>query len=238
MANKLTPPAFATDENVRFNGILDKSIVLRDSGGTKDILVWDDMDIFDQTNVENLLNRYGVITLGTAGKQVANYSGTVVGGNPTGLLNDATVFTATINVDGSNNSISVVGSAAQTYTDLVNEINADLGASATATINGTQIDIVSATTGDTSDVTIVDNNLLSNTNNYNSLSKPLAGVNDTTDVFKRNLHGNGNDYFRHLYNLIKFEVGTAPDKPASPQNKNLVYFDGSDWRHLYDDSIV
>jgi len=56
-------------------------------------------------------------------------------GSPTGLANDATVYTANVTVHNIVYPITVTGSAAQTYTDLLAAINADLGGFATATLD-------------------------------------------------------------------------------------------------------
>lgn len=116
-----TPPSYVTNENVNFDGILTPSIV-----------------------IENVTN----------GFQLASFGGTVTGGGSTGLSNDATIYTATVLVNdspgaaaGTPVAVSVVGSAAQTYTNLIVELNADLGANATASIEGGNIKIESDTVG-------------------------------------------------------------------------------------------
>ncbi len=82
-------------------------------------------------------------------------------GVATGLANDATEYTATIKVDGVDKTISIVGSAAQTFADLIDELNTDLGGDATATLLGNSIIITSATTGASSLVAITDVDLFS-----------------------------------------------------------------------------
>lgn len=80
---------------------------------------------------------------------------------PTGLANDATAYTASIDVDapGTPIAVSVTGSAAQTFATLIAEINTDLGAAATASLVGNNIVITSATTGATSAVVVTDGTL-------------------------------------------------------------------------------
>lgn len=95
----------------------------------------------------------------TAGKAVVNYGVLPAGGStPTGLANDATTYTASIDVDapGSPVAVSVVGSAAQTFTTLIAELNTDLGGAATAALVDGQIVITSATTGVSSAVVVTD----------------------------------------------------------------------------------
>lgn len=98
----------------------------------------------------------------TAGKAVLDYGVLPAGGStPTGLANDATVYTASIDFDapGSPVAISVVGSAAQTFTALIAELNTDIGGAGTAALVGGQIVITSATTGVASTVVVTDTNL-------------------------------------------------------------------------------
>jgi len=60
----------------------------------------------------------------------------IVGGDATGLLNDATVYDFDVDVNGTPNAISVIGSAAQTFTLLVAEINTDLTGATAAIVDG------------------------------------------------------------------------------------------------------
>lgn len=122
--------------------------------------------------------------------------------NPTDLANDATNYTATVSVDGIPYALQITGSAAQTFGDLVTELNTDLGGVATAAIgdgttatNGVvvangQLGIVSATTGLTSTVTITDTDLFSSLDGYVALLTPVVGLpaNMSLQVF-----GNGYD---------------------------------------------
>ena len=202
---------WVTSENVKFNGTLENAAVLKNSGGIRSLVLWDDLTADDQAILTKFIDDHGgalplagptsgyqiadfagavvggnstglsnvaaatagfaVINVGgdklagtasglsaasgTAGSQVVNFTPTIsagtatnlvptagyqtatfsvakAGGDSTGLANDATTYTTTITVDGVAKSISVVGSAAQTFTDLLAEINTDLGASAPA----------------------------------------------------------------------------------------------------------
>jgi hypothetical protein len=94
----------------------------------------------------------------------------------TGLANDATAYTATITVDGSHvQSVSVVGSAAQTIATLLTEINADLGGFAVATLTGGKIMVESVLSGSGSSVAIVDSGA-------NHLFATLTNINPTVDA--------------------------------------------------------
>lgn len=90
------------------------------------------------------------------GFQIVDVGGAKAGATATGLSNDATVRTATIVVDGVTKNISIVSSAAQTYTTLLAEINTDLGAAGTAALVGGNLRVTSATSGASSTVAITD----------------------------------------------------------------------------------
>jgi hypothetical protein len=115
-------------------------------------------------------------TAATAGRQSVSWTG-LVGASATGLANDATVYTATITVDGVAKAIAVTGSAAQTFTTLVAEINTDLGASATASIfSATELRVVSATTGALSTVAIVDGTLFTALTGFGAIQTAVPGA--------------------------------------------------------------
>lgn len=111
----------------------------------------------------------------TAGYQTVTINPAFISANTTGLADDSDEYTATITVDGVAKSISVVGSAAQTITDLLAEINADLGASAVASLNAGSIRVTSATTGASSSVAIVDGDLFA-TAAIGVIGTAVAGV--------------------------------------------------------------
>jgi hypothetical protein len=76
--------------------------------------------------------------------------------SPTGLANDATVYTATLRFDdATTNAISIVGSAAQTITTLLAELNTDV-TTPVVTLEGNELVFTSATTGPASSVFISD----------------------------------------------------------------------------------
>lgn len=111
----------------------------------------------------------------TAGYQVVSFGGAITAGtNPTGL--GASTYTAVVRVDGVNKNISINGTLAATYDDLITEINNDLGASATAVIDAGNIKITSATVGSSSTVLITDTNLFAGTTGYVSI---LVATNGT-----------------------------------------------------------
>lgn len=94
--------------------------------------------------------------------QDIQFAGAVTGATATGLSNDATVYTMTVNVNGSPQAISVVGSAAQTITTLLAEINADLtGVTATFDDTNDLIKIDHDTAGSGNTIVVVDTDLVS-----------------------------------------------------------------------------
>jgi trimeric autotransporter adhesin len=102
------------------------------------------------------------------GSQVVNVGGAITGGDATGLANDATVYTASISVGGTSYPIAVTGSAAQTYTTLLSEINTDLGVAATAAIVSGNVKITANATQQ--NIVITDTDLFSTLSDYVSIS--------------------------------------------------------------------
>lgn len=197
----MTNPTFVTSENVKFDGTTQNAVVLKNSAGVRSLVLWDNLNAADQAMLTTFINAYGGTTplaAPTAGVLTANFNGSVVGANATNLSNAAnTAGTSTINVggaklgtdttglpnttatfaalaavDGKVITINVTGSAAQTFTTLVTELNADLGANATAALSGGNIVITSATTGLNSSVVLFDTgNLFSKLTGYTGITK-------------------------------------------------------------------
>lgn len=113
-------------------------------------------DLYSFQTLETDFEANQTTAAASSGYQGVNVGGAITGGSATGLLNDASVFAATITVDGVAKNITVVGSAAQTYTTLLSEINADLAGSAIISIDAGDLKVTSATAGATSTVLIVD----------------------------------------------------------------------------------
>jgi hypothetical protein len=111
-----------------------------------------------------------------AGSQIVDVGGAKAGASATGLANDATAYTATITIDGVAKSVSVTGSTAQTYTNLISEINTDLGAAGSVSLVGGNLKVVSATTGASSSVSISNVNLFNTLTNYVAIRTASAGT--------------------------------------------------------------
>lgn len=202
----MATPSYVTQQNVYFNGETNAAVVLSESDDVRKLILWDDLSVADQdilvafvaanggtapaastspTSAKAELN-YGAATgssttglnggtAATAGYQAVGFT-TAAGATATGLANDTTAYTATITIDGSAKSVSVVGSAAQTFTTLVAEIQTDVGAAGTVAINGNSIRVTSATTGATSTVAIVDGTLFAAVAGFQSIATAVAGA--------------------------------------------------------------
>lgn len=160
-------------------------------------------------------------TPATYGHKDILFSSPTAGTDGTGLTNDATVYTATVTVDGVAKPISIVGSTAQTFSSLISQLNTDLDGAAVATLAGSKITITSVTTGATSTVTMAAPGLFSSLTNYASLAASVNG----TDImpaqysFDVELDGvpttvtvSGSDAqtFGELISQINFQLTGAP----------------------------
>lgn len=95
----------------------------------------------------------------TAGYQEWGFDTAKTGASATGLANDTTTYGCLVVVDGTINEVSIVGSAAQTITNLITQINADLtGATASFVDADDTIKITSDSTGASSSISIQDGN--------------------------------------------------------------------------------
>lgn len=147
------------------------------------------------------------------------------------------IYRATITVNGVAKAIAVQGSAAQTFTTLVAEINTDLGGSATAAISAGSIIVTSATTGLASTVVGADSDLFRNVAGFVSLNS-VAGATDMVDAMKLKRVGSGS-----LFDLFDVKVvGAKPAMPAVPaalpKTLDFTYFNGTVWKYLVDDTDV
>jgi hypothetical protein len=117
-----------------------------------------DIDFDSHTEMSLLLNSvagYATLTYGPNFPGVGNTT------NPTSTgLVGGTTYTATVSIDAAgtphSQSVSILGSTAQTFGDLITQLNTDLGGFAIAALVGGDIVITSATTGVNSTVTVTD----------------------------------------------------------------------------------
>jgi hypothetical protein len=118
-----------------------------------------------------------------AGSQVVDVGGAKTGARATGLANDATSYTYQISVDGGGTqTINVTGSTAQTYTNLITQINADI-TGATVALEAGNLKFTSGTTGASSSIALTSGgggtNLFSTLTNFVAVRSASAGT--TTD---------------------------------------------------------
>ena len=122
-------------------------------------------------------------TVPSAGYQVVNFGGAVVGGNNTGLANQScATYSVTINIDNSGNQIvSAAGSSLQTFNDVITAINTQT-TGCTAAIVGGNIRITSDTTGRLSTVSITNDKMFGCMTGYGSISTAVNGE-DTCEIY-------------------------------------------------------
>lgn len=126
---------------------------------------------------------WGVNPAGTAGTQNVSFAISKVAGDPSGLANDSTVYTATINPDGGGaQSIAIVGSEAQTMGTVAAQINLDL-TGASAAVSGGGILVTSDTLGTGSTILIADTDLFLTLTNYAAVDAAAAGTGSGAAAF-------------------------------------------------------
>lgn len=235
-------PMTPTDENVNFNGELSSSLVFRVDGTDKYLVPVAELSVHDREQIDNLWDTYGSFpVVAASGYQVANFGGTVVGGNATGLANDATNYTATFTIDGTPISVGVTGSLAQTFTALLGEVNGDLGPAGTMTIDAGNLKVTSATTGSTSTVSLTDGTLFAALTGFVSFDAAVVGVDPVADMLEAmmtELLPNGTTYYSTYRYLIQI-IGAKPFVPSGGTLRaNATYWNGTDWVRTIDDTAV
>ncbi len=115
-----------------------------------------------------------------SGSQIVDVGGSRTGATSTGLSNSATTYTYTVAVDGgAPQTISLLGSAAQTYTNLISEINADI-TGATASLIGGNLVFTSSSTGASSSISLASggggSNLLTTLTGFVAVRTATAGT--------------------------------------------------------------
>lgn len=93
-----------------------------------------------------------------SGYQEIGFGSQKHGTDPTGLSNGPTTYNCVITVDNVEVVVSIIGSQAQTFNDLITRLNTALGGLATASIVSGRLRITSTTIGHTSVVEIRDTN--------------------------------------------------------------------------------
>ena len=120
-----------------------------------------------------------------AGSQIVDVGGAKAGATATGLANDATNYTYLISTDGgANQTIAVTGSTAQTYTNLVTQINNDVTGGSCSLVGG-NLKFVSSTNGASSSISLTSGgggtNLLTTLTSFVAVRTASAGTAAQTD---------------------------------------------------------
>lgn len=166
--------------------------------------------------VSNDSHVYEVEVAGTtsaliAGLQEVDVGGVRVGGDATGLANDATVYTATINPDGAGaQAIAITGSLAQTYTLLLSELNTDT-TGATWSIIGGNVVCTSATTGEASTIAIVDTDVFATLTDFVAVNTAVVGDGEPTFPSNQGTVVDGTVTWRHVAAFTVFHDLSAVD---------------------------
>ena len=231
-------PAWLTNQNVYFNETTTASMLIKTVSTDRHLIVWDALSDLDQQRLVDLVDAYGgsLPISATGGFQIVDIGGGVVGGDATGLANTTQEYTATVYVDGTPNAVTVIGNVAQDYTNLLARINEDL-TGATATLDGDgnlRIDNDDVSEGTT--LTITDTDLFSSLTDFVAINDAQIGVDDLESAMNVNKADNGQTFWSMYWSLIKI-CGTKPTFWGS-HNYNDVYYDGTDWRHYVDDSLL
>jgi hypothetical protein len=231
-------PAYVTNENIQFNSVLDPCVLIKTVGSDNHFIKWVSLNADDQAIFDAFVTAIGgTLPIGApfAGYQTVDFGGVVVGGNPTGLANDATIYTADIIVDGVNKPINIVGSAAQTFTALITELNVDLGVAAVASIVGGNIVITSATSGNVSTVFILDHFLFRLLVGMKKFKTPINGASSFEEALQLNYAENGTTFYNLFKGLI-IVVGPKPPLPPDADITNTEIYWATSWKKLFDDS--
>ena len=110
-----------------------------------------------------------------SGYQTIRFNPGKVGTDSTGLLNDSTIYTATITINSISSNVAIIGSDAQTFGELVAELQYQLGTPATVELVNGNIIITSTSTGSSSTVSILDTGLFDALTDLASIDTPIDG---------------------------------------------------------------
>lgn len=155
----------------------------------------------------------------SAGTQTVSFSGGLTSGeSSTGLADDATPYTAVVVVDGRSRTVTITGATAQTAADLLVQLNASLGSTATAVLSGGNIVITSATTGSNSSVLIIDSDLFSSMTGYNALLLPITGgsADAALNVFANGFNQPSTSEYLGMEGVIAYWVAQSLGQSTKP----------------------
>lgn len=178
----------------------------------------------------------------TAGTSIIDFGAAVAGGDATGLRNDATVYTMSVVFGTQIVPVSVVGSAAQTFTTLATEIQTDLAAGiagSTCAVSGGDLLITAGALAPAGFIRVVDSNLLGSLRLFGVVKPVRATVAVYEDVLRF--------YPQNPAEAVWNTVGTKAhlEVPAKPYAlggavRTGVFFDNAtgDWTHWLNDTAV
>jgi hypothetical protein len=134
----------------------------------------------DENGIFDIRWNYAQMTAESPGQQVVDLDGTAVGAGATGLLDDATEYTAEIAVDGFPSAISVIGEDAQTFDELIAVINLQIAGGEIDINGGANLQVISFTQGLASTVEITDTDLFSTLTNFVEIQAAVDGTDAPT----------------------------------------------------------
>lgn len=214
-----------------FSGTLATIYTHRNNDGTETIFSSSGGVIYSGTGT--LTSRFDY----RAGSQVVDVGGAKTAASATGLLNDATTYTYQVAVDGgAPQTISITGSAAQTYANLLTEINADI-TGATASLVGGNLKFISATTGASSSIALTagggGSNLLTTLTGFVAVRTASAGTTTNDNWQYASLTGKlyaaqAGQYFTAL-NETSFAVVSITHQPWTSSPNCVISADGRLW---------
>lgn len=219
-------------------------VILMGTVGTDELLLlWSLLDVKDKERIEEWVNAYGgtIPVAPVDGYQIVDFGGSIaLTTDPTGLANDNTTYGGKIYVDNVPYEFVVIGSAVQTFGDLINEINTALGGAAVASLSAGNIVITTATTGFGSRVLdgrvfIQWADFFGQANGYVGLLDPLPGADDTLTAAKAWIADNGES----IYDTYRYSMQLVGAKPKwRTSDISAVYWDGTVWKRFVDDTAI
>jgi len=98
----------------------------------------------------------------------------------TGVVDDSSTFSATVTIDGTPQPLSLEGSQIQTFGELIDNINAELGSNGSIDFNAGRLRLTSGFPGVTSEIEITEDvsgaeGLFSSLNLFSSFAEPVSG---------------------------------------------------------------
>src|SRR5574341_1328917 len=174
-----------------------------------------------------------------AGSQIVDVGGAKTGASTTGLANSAETYGLQISIDGgATQQVTVTGSAAQTYTTLITEINSDIIGGSCALVGG-NLKFVSGALGAGSTVSITNaagtasNILLSTLSNFVAVRTATAGTTDNENwqfasLSEKILMAQGGQHFTVL-NDTTFAVESIVGQPWTSSPNVIIAAYGRAW---------